>query len=599
MKKRVFTAVVILCFLLGCSSSLSVKLGNTNGNIANFGYRVKAKDSVVFANSRDHLHIYRSKSDGSEVKKISSRSGVYLNAFEDWVYFMSLDDDYKIVRIRTDGTKEEFVSQNTVYPYGGMMIIDGWIYYVNNDDGNQIYKMSMEGSLNEKFVDVSALRLNASDEGLVFILVKDEGNQLIISDYKSGEMKVLADNVGQLTLVVQDWVYFNRASDQDKLYRVKVDGSDEMKINDIRAFALNENNGRLYFSDLDHNYRLSSAKLDGTDIKIINDDMSTDLLFLDDWLYYLNHSDSGREYRLKGKDKEKVISLPKVTPLASNESESMIAGSTNSNRMSGGYFTMLDNQLIFVGQSEAMEGIYKKNLSEPNATPEQLSPDQARNLNVWKDWIYYINESDYSGIYRMKADGSDTQIVLDQSVGNLVVYGNWMYFLNHSENQRIYKAKVDGTELTKVSETEGIFAFSLDEDWLVYANGQGQTMVKVKLDGSEEQVVSAYSSTFLTTYEGWIYYGDDNTNVALSKVKLDGTENQKLITNFASHVHIYQNNIYYFDGVEDAIMRMDINGSNIIKISDKGDFGWFHIINDKLYYIDNSIFEWFEISIRP
>ena len=199
----------------------------------------------------------------------------------------------------------------------------------------------------------------------------------------------------------------------------------------------------------------------------------------------------------------------------------------------------------------------------------------------------------------MKADGSDTQIVLDQSVGNLVVYGNWMYFLNHSENQRIYKAKVDGSELTKVSETEGIFAFSLDDEWLVYANGQGQTMVKVKLDGSEEQVVSAYSSTFLTTYEGWIYYGDDNTNVALSKVKLDGTENQKLITNFASHVHIVEDSIYYFDGVEDAIMRMDVDGSNITKISERGDFGWFHSIDDKLYYLDNHLFEWFEISIRP
>jgi hypothetical protein len=462
MKKQIIIAIVILGLLLGCSSSLSVKLGNTNGNIANFGYRVKVKDGVVFANSRDHLRIYRSKNDGSEIRKISSRSGVYLNVFEDWVYFMSLDDDYRIVRLRTDGSDEAFVSQNTVYPYGGMIIIDGWVYYVNNDDGNRIFKMSMDGSINERFIDVSAIKLNASDEGLVFISVKDEGNQLMISDYKSGEMKVLADNVGQLTLVVQDWVYFNKASDQDKLYRVKVDGSDEVKINDIRAFALNENNGRLYFSDWDHDYRLSSAKLDGTDIQIINDDMSTDLLFMDGWLYYLNHSDSGREYRLKGNDKEKVISVPKVTPLASNESETLIAGSTNSNRISGGYITMLDNNLIIVGQSEAMQGIYKKSLSDPDAIPEQISPDQARNLNVWKEWIYYINESDYSGIYRMKSDGSDTQIVLDSSVGNLLIYGNWMYFLNHSENQRIYKAKVDGTELTQVSETEGIFSFSLD-----------------------------------------------------------------------------------------------------------------------------------------
>lgn len=597
MKVRFIAVSVILFILWGCAPSLSVKLGNTNGNLANFGYRVKVKDGVVFANSRDHLRIYRSKNDGSDIKKISSKSGVYLNAFEDWVYFMSLDDDYKIVRIKIDGSGEALVSQNTVYPYGGMMIVNGWIYYVNNDDENQIYKMSMDGSINEKFIDVSALKLNASDEGLVFISVKDQGNQLIISDYKTGEMRVLAENVGQLTLVVQDWVYFNKASDQDKLYRVKTDGSGEMKVNDIRVYALNENKGRLYFSDLDHNYRLSSAKPDGSDIKVLSNDMTTDLLFFDGWLYYLNHSDGGREYRLKGNENEKVISVPKAPPLASDESEIMVAGSTNSNRMSGGFFTKLDNHLIFVGKSESMEGIYIRNLSDPSATPEQISPDQGRNLNVWKEWIYYINESDYSGIYRMKSDGSDAQIVLDQSVGNLIIYGNWMYFLNHNENQRIFKAKVDGSELTSISETEGIFSFSLEGEWLVYASGQGQTMVKVKLDGSEEQVITSYSSTFLTTHNGWIYYGDDNTKVALSSVRLDGSENQKLITNFASHVHIVQDHIYYFDGVEDAIMRMDVNGGNITKISEKGDFGWFHVIDDKLYYFDNNLFEWFEISI--
>ena len=598
MKIRFIAVSVILFILWGCSSSLSLKLGNTNGNLANFGYRVKVKDGVVFANSRDHLRIYRSKSDGSQIRKLSSRSGVYLNAFEDWVYFMSLDDDYKIVRIKIDGSDEALVSQNTVYPYGGMMIVNGWIYYVNNDDENRIYKMSMDGSINEKFIDVYALKLNASDEGLVFISVKDDGNQLLICDYKTGETRMLAENVGQLTLAVQDWVYFNKASDQEKLYRVKADGSAEVKVNDIRAFALNEHNGRLYFSDWDQNYRLSSAKLDGSDIKVLSNDMTTDLLLYDGWLYFLNHSDGGREYRLKGQNIEKMISVLKATPLASDESETLIAGSTNSNRMSGGFFVKMDDDLIFVGKSESMEGIFKRKISEPNATPEQISLYQGRNLNVWKEWIYYINESDYSGIYRMKSDGSDAQIVLDQSVGNLIVFGNWMYFLNHNENQRIYKAKVDGTEITKVSETEGIFSFSLDGEWLVYANGQGQTMVKVRLDGSEEQIITSYSSTFLTTHEGWIYYGDDNTKVALSRVKLDGTENQKLITNFASHVHIYQDSIYYFDGVEDAIMRMDLDGSNITRISEKGDFGWFHSIDDKLFYIDNNLFEWFAMDLR-
>ncbi|PKM70261.1 MAG: hypothetical protein CVU94_00170 [Firmicutes bacterium HGW-Firmicutes-19] len=591
--KKVIVLFGGILLLFGCSFSSSQTLGNTNGNIANFGYRVKVKGGIVFANSRDRLRIYFSKSDTTDVVRITERAGVYLNVLEDWVYFMSLDDDYKMVRVKVDGSKEELVSSNAIYPYGGMLIANGWIYYVNNDDEQRIYKMSPDGSINERFLDVSALRLNAAEQGLVFISIEENNQQLMLSDFKSGELKVLAQDAADLTLVVGDWVYFNSSADASKLYRVKLDGSDLMKVNDLRVFALNENQGRLYFSDLNHNYRLSSAKLDGTDVKVISEDMSSDLLFLDGWLYYLNHSDSGREYRIKGKDKEKVITVPKAPLLSKDEPEVMKVGSTNSNRSNGGFFISIGDSLIFASQNKTM-GIYKMDNQE---TPIMISPDQARNLNVWKDWIYYINETDYSGIYRMKADGSDTQVVLDMSVGNLLIYGNWMYFLNHADNARIYKAKVDGSDLSPVSQSEGLFAFSLQGDWLVFANGQGQTMVKVKIDGSEEQVITAISSTFLTTEDGWIYYGDDNTRVALSKVKLDGTGNQKLITNYASHTHIYQNFIVYYDGVEEAIMKMDVNGENITKLSSKGDFAKLHIVNNKLYFFDNNVFEWFEMDL--
>jgi hypothetical protein len=593
MRKIIVLCMGLLMFL-GCSSS-SFRLGNTNGNTANYGYRVKVKDGVVFANSRDRLRIYFSKSDGTNVMRISERAGVYLNVFEDWVIFMSLDDDHAIVRVKSDGTKEELISQYKVFPYGGMVLVDGIIYYVNNDDGNRIYKMLPDGSGNELFIDVSAIRLNATDKGLVFISQDKDSHQLMLSNFLSGELKVLAQDAAQLTLVVGDWVYFNNAADELKLYRVKLDGSDLMKVNDLRVFALNEFQGRLIFSDLNHNYRLSSSKLDGTDIKVISEDMSSDLLFLDGWLYYLNHSDSGREYRIKinGSNKEKVSSLPKAPPLSSDEPEIMVAGSSNSNRSNGGFFASIGDSVIFVSQNQTA-GIFRMDDEE---TPIMISPDQARNLNVWKDWIYYINETDYSGIYRMKADGSEPQIVLDISVGNLLIVGNWMYFLNYADNARIYKAKVDGSLLSPVSQSEGLFAFSLEGDWLVFANGQGQTMVKVTIDGREEQVITSYSSTFLTTEGGWIYYGDDNTRVALSKVKLDGTGNQKLITNFASHAHIYKSFIVYYDGVEEAIMRMDINGENMTKISTKGDFAKLHIVNNKLYYLDNNTSEWLRMDL--
>jgi hypothetical protein len=79
MKKQMTILFIVFLCLSACTSS-NLKLGNTNGNLANFGYKVKVSDGIVFANSRDHMRIYRSKSDGSEMSKLSDRGGVYLNS---------------------------------------------------------------------------------------------------------------------------------------------------------------------------------------------------------------------------------------------------------------------------------------------------------------------------------------------------------------------------------------------------------------------------------------------------------------------------------------------------------------------------------------
>ncbi len=589
---------VLLVFLLlfgvsGCVSTPQ-SLGNTSGNTANYAYRVEVGDDIVFANSRDHFRIYRSQQDLSEVIKISDRSGVYLNTWDDWIYFMEMEGDHRIVRVRSDGSDEEVFSDTSVFPYGGMILSEGWIYYVNQKDGNRIYQLSLDGSVNKKLMDVSALRLNGYKQNLIYI--DSDAQSLMSLGVDGGDIRMLAQDVGELTLVAEDWVYFNKVTDNHSLYRVKTDGSGEMKVGDLRVFSLNVHQGRLYFSDLNHNYRLSSAKLDGSDVRVIREDSSSDILFIHGWLYYLNHSDSGREYRIKGNDREAVISVARVSPLSADESEFEGVGNSNANHLSGGFFVEMGDKIVFAGISPQMQGMYSVDVATSSVT--RISVDQPRSLNRWKDWVYYINESDASSIYRMRADGSETQLVLDQSVGNLMIKGNWMYFISHSDNQRIYRARVDGSQLSAVSQAQGLFSFSIDGDWLVFASSQGQTMIKVKLDGSDEQIVTSIASTYITTHDGWIYYGDDNSRVALSKVGVDGQNNQMLIRSLASNVHTHDEYIFYVDNVEEAIMRMDLDGSNITRISEKGDFTQTHSIGDRLFVFDNREFQWISMDFN-
>ncbi len=70
-----------------------------------------------------------------------------INVVGDWIYYSNIDDNWKIYKIRTDGSGREQVNNDRSW---FLSVFGDWIYY--EDAADDIYKVRIDGS-DRQFVD--------------------------------------------------------------------------------------------------------------------------------------------------------------------------------------------------------------------------------------------------------------------------------------------------------------------------------------------------------------------------------------------------------------------------------------------------------------
>ncbi len=67
----------------------------------------------------------------------------------------------------------------------------------------------------------------------------------------------------------------------------------------------------------------------------------------------------------------------------------------------------------------------------------------------------------------MSVDCKTKNIILNKKVSNLNIFKDWMYYIDVSDNDSLYKLKLDGTEVTKLEKSlcTNILVFS---DYIYY-----------------------------------------------------------------------------------------------------------------------------------
>lgn len=202
---------------------------------------------------------------------------------------------------------------------------------------------------------------------------------------------------------------------------------------------------------------------------------------------------------------------------------------------------------------------------------EFIGDEIASTYTVKDDWIYYYDNGytynkslskgyeinyDRAGIYKMKGDGSQKQLLIsdlgekgiessyNDVCDEMEIFGDYLYFLDYSNKgkSRVCRIKTDGSDLEYVSEN-GAYSYTIDveNNTLYYiASEYGQTSLnsrnvyKASLDIKNDEVLFEYGQiggSDFTVYNDYLYFSNTSfvTDFAGLKYNLKTSEYDKLV----------------------------------------------------------------------
>jgi len=204
------------------------------------------------------------------------------------------------------------------------------------------------------------------------------------------------------------------------------------------------------------------------------------------------------------------------------------------------------------------------------------------NINVFGEWIYYESVANWmdvgadyevaitEGIYKLKTDGTGKTKICSDDAREMMVMGEWIYYSNYSDKNSLYKIKVDGTSRTKIADDSSKI-INISGNYIYYIKYQiagypnyTTDLCKIKVDGTENIKIPCDEKIQFLIVEGdFIYYSayiDDKEpakGMSIFKMKTDGTGKVKLCdTQRAYNFNVLNGNVYYWG----AYM---VNGANL------------------------------------
>lgn len=285
---RHYTKIIILALLLvfsACSpvSNRSNQV-NSNGNINNSGLMVETSGWVYFMNLQDEQKLYRFKVDGTSPEKFSDAKAGFLNVYKQFLYYLS-GEDSKIHRINLDDKKDEVVSS---FEVSRMMIDQDTLVYLEND---KLFRMDLEDNTTKQLSEQEVISFNLEDSRVYFI---NKEKQLFKIDQQ--ESKVSDKKINQFN--VFDGVIFYQDESDQRLYKMKIDGSEGSALSKSPVSVFNVTKDWVYYGAKENDKpSFMKMKLDGSDSQLINDSNPFLVNVSGDWINYLDMNLSSFEFK--------------------------------------------------------------------------------------------------------------------------------------------------------------------------------------------------------------------------------------------------------------------------------------------------------------
>ena len=328
--------------------------GNSVGNIVNEGLAAKQGDWIFFVSNNESStsryagkqKLHKIRTDGSGYEKLNDDHCRYINVIGDWIYYRHCTGTSfgRIYKVNVDGTSRTQLNEDSS---SFINVVGEWIYYCNETDGNKLYKMRIDGSAVEKISDDESFDINAFDDW-VYYVNRNDGYSIYKIRTDGSEKTKLNNDDSSYVNVIGDWIYYANSEGKagrmcdnpksqtmdmwwlfcgswdptkkfdNKLYRMRTDGSNREKLDNMNVWNLNVSGEHIYFlQDESENDPfsfmrggLTRMRIDGSDMNVISSSGSYASV-VGDFVYYYSKNTGMRDsdvvrVRTDGSDRQAI-----------------------------------------------------------------------------------------------------------------------------------------------------------------------------------------------------------------------------------------------------------------------------------------------------
>ncbi len=259
--------------------------GNWAGNIMNGGLFCEQDDIIYFSNDNDNGSLYAMISGGTQFKKLHDDKAVYLNADENYIYYIRANNTREnnnagilmfnntgMYRINQNGKNMKVISSN---PGSHLTLKGNYLYYQNYDvdSGLYLFRQKIDGSLERLLLKESVIP-SAIMEGRLYFAGFEKNHNLNSLDLSS--LTTRTDIKGNIAypMFIGDFIYYLDLNDNYAIKRMGRDGSDPTVLVDERSSTYNiTTSGKYLYYQIDdqENSRISRINLETMETELISE----------------------------------------------------------------------------------------------------------------------------------------------------------------------------------------------------------------------------------------------------------------------------------------------------------------------------------------
>ncbi len=251
------------------------EVGNTAGNIFNGGLFCEQDGKIYFSNDNDDGALYVMNSDCTNIKKVHYDKAVYINADENYLYYLRANDtrannsgsilmfnNSGMYRINHNGKNLKAISYN---PGSYLFLKGNFVYYQNYDvnSGLFLYRKKIDTTMEKLILNDAVIPSHVANNKLYYAGFTKNHN-INALDLSSFVTSTYIEGNFAYPIFREDYIYYLDLNNNYSVNRMKPDGSERTVLVDQLCSTYNiTNSGKyLYYQvDEEENSRIGRLNL--------------------------------------------------------------------------------------------------------------------------------------------------------------------------------------------------------------------------------------------------------------------------------------------------------------------------------------------------